>query len=110
MIGGRRVLARSADSARVTRLLAALARTARLRTFDEALATAAEEVRNISGAAAAMCCSLNARGDWAGMIVDAEGGRPATNDAIAALRELVSDDGVACEIDLHETLLTTRLP
>lgn len=103
-------MARSADNTRVTRLLAALARTARLRTFDEALATAAEEVRNMTGATAAMCCSLNARGEWAGMIVDADGGRPATSDAIAALRELVADDGIAHETDLHERLLTTRLP
>jgi signal transduction histidine kinase len=64
----------------------------------------------MTGATAAMCCSLNARGEWAGMIVDAEGGRPATTDAIAALRELVAVDGVAHEIDLHERLLTTRLP
>ncbi|MEY2423287.1 MAG: hypothetical protein QOI95_3354 [Acidimicrobiaceae bacterium] len=110
MLGGRRVVARSADSGRVSRLLAALARTARLRTFDDALATAAEEVRNMTGATAAMCCSLDARGAWAGMIVDGEGGRPATPDAIAALRELTPDDGVAHEIDLHERLLTTRLP
>jgi signal transduction histidine kinase len=109
VIGGRRVVARSADSERTTRLLAALARTARLRTFDEALATAAQEVRNLTGATAAMCCSVDARGAWAGMIVDAEGGRPATPDAIAALRDLIGDDAVACEIDLHERLLTTRL-
>jgi signal transduction histidine kinase len=57
-----------------------------------------------------MCCSLNARGEWAGMIVDAEGGRPATTDAIAALRELVADDGGAYDVDLHQKLLTTRLP
>jgi signal transduction histidine kinase len=57
-----------------------------------------------------MCCSLNAHGEWAGMIFDGDGGRPATADAIAALRELTSDDGVAREIDLHERLLTTRLP
>jgi two-component system sensor histidine kinase KdpD len=87
-----------------------LARTARLRAFDDALATAADEIRNLTGATAAMCCSLNAHGEWAGMIVDADGGRPATADAIAALRELTSDDGMAHEIDLHDRLLTTRLP
>jgi K+-sensing histidine kinase KdpD len=110
VVGGRRVVARSADSERVSRLLAALARTARLRTYEEALATAAEEVRNMTGATAAMCCSLNAQGEWSGMIVDAEGGRAASADAIAALRELTSEDGAASEIDLHERLLTTRLP
>jgi signal transduction histidine kinase len=110
VVGGRRIVARSAENERVTRLLAALARTARLRTFDDSLATAAEEVRNLTGATAAMCCSLNAHGEWAGMIVDADGGRPASNDAIAALRELSDDDGLAREIDLHERLLTTRLP
>jgi signal transduction histidine kinase len=103
-------VARSAENGRVTRLLAALARTARLRTFDDSLATAAEEVRKLTGATAAMCCSVNARGEWAGMIVDGDGGRPATADAIAALRELADDDGIAREIDLHERLLTTRLP
>jgi len=64
----------------------------------------------MTGATAAMCCSLNARGEWAGMIVDAEGGRPATTDAIAALRELVADEGGAYDVDLHQKLLTTRLP
>jgi signal transduction histidine kinase len=110
VVGGRRIVARSAENERVTRLLAALARTARLRTFDEALATAAEEVRNMTGATAAMCCSLDARGAWAGMIVDADGGRTASADSIAALRELTSDDGAAREIELHDRLLTTRLP
>ena len=110
MVGGRRIVARSAENDRVTRLLAALARTARLRTFDDSLATAAREVRDLTGASAAMCCSMNARGDWAGMIADADGGRPASSDAIAALRELTADDGIAREIDLHERLLTTRLP
>src|SRR5260370_6224901 len=43
------------------------------------------------------------------MVVDADGGRPATADAIAALRELMADDESAREIDLHERLLTTRL-
>jgi signal transduction histidine kinase len=109
VVGGRRVVARSAENQRVTLLLGALARTARLRTFDDALVTAAEEARNLTGAAAAMCCSLDARGEWAGMIVDGDGGRPATGDAIAALQELTTDDGAAHEINLHERLLTTRL-
>ena len=78
VIGGRRVVARSAEYRRVTRLLEASARIARLRTFDEALGTAAEEVRAMTKATSAMCCSLNARGQWVGMVVDAEGGRPAS--------------------------------
>ena len=110
VVCGRRIVARSAESERVTRLLAALARTARLRTFDEALATATEEVLGMTGAAAAMCCSVDARGEWAGMIVDGDGARRATPDAIAALRELTGDSDEAREVDLHEKLLTTRLP
>ncbi len=103
-------MARSAENERVTHLLSALARTARLRTFDDSLATAAQEIWNLTSSTAAMCCSLNARGEWAGMIVDTDGGRPASNDAIAALRELAGEPGEACEMDLHEKLLTTRLP
>src|SRR5436190_3920721 len=74
----RRVLARSADHSGMTRLLSASARTARLRSFDDALATAAHEVRALTGASAAICCSLDARGEWVGMLADGEGGRPAT--------------------------------
>ena len=109
VIGGRRVVARSAEYRRVTRLLEASARTARLRTFDDALVTAAEEVRAMTRATSAMCCSLNASGQWVGMVVDANGGRPATGDAVSALRELLDDDRHAQEIELQERLLTTRL-
>src|SRR5438132_10921372 len=102
VIGGRRVVARSAEYRRVTRLLEASARTARLRTFDDALVTAAEEVRAMTRATSAMCCSLDARGQWVGMVVDGNGGRPATGDAVSALRELVDDDRQAQEIELQE--------
>ena len=108
VIGGRRVVARSAEYQRVTRLLEASARTSRLRTFDDALVTAAEEIRKMTKATSAMCCSLDARGQWAGMIVDSGGGRPATPDAIAALRALLDGDD-AREVELHDRLLTTRL-
>src|SRR5437763_1451331 len=109
VVGGRRVVARSGEYKRVTRLLEASARTARLRTFDDALVTAADEVRTMTKATSAMCCSLNAKGQWAGMVVDARGGRPATPDAVAALRELLDDDERARDIDLEGRLLTTRL-
>src|SRR2546429_5045631 len=92
VIGGRRVVARSGEYKRVTRLLEASARTARLRTFDDALVTAADEVRTMTKATSAMCCSLNAKGQWAGMVVDVRGGRPATPEAVAALPELLDDD------------------
>lgn len=109
VVGGRRVVARSAEYKRVTRLLEASARTARLRTFDDALVTAADEVRTMTKATSAMCCSLNAKGQWAGMVVDADGGRPAPPEAVAALRELLDDDERARDIDLEGRLLTTRL-
>ena len=109
IISGRRLVARSAEYQRVTRLLEASARTARLRTFDDALVTAAEEVRTMTKATSAMCCSLNARGQWAGMVVDANGGRPAPPEAVSALRELLDDDERARDIDLEGRLLTTRL-
>src|SRR3954452_23018097 len=108
VVGGRRVVARSAEYQRVTRLLEASSRTSRLRTFDDALVTAAEEIRTMTKATSAMCCSLDARGQWAGMIVDSGAGRPATMDAIAALRELLDGDD-AREVELHDRLLTTRL-
>src|SRR5690242_12407253 len=108
VVGGRRVVARSAEYQRVTRLLEASARTSRLRTFDDALVTAADEIRTMTNATSAMCCSLDARGQWAGMIVDSGGGRAATTDAIAALRALLDGDD-AREVELHDRLLTTRL-
>jgi signal transduction histidine kinase len=106
---GRRVVTRSTEHDRIARLLAAAARTARLRTFDDALATAADEIRAMTSAASVVCCSLTARGEWVGVVRDSEGSRPATPDAIAALRELMSDDETAREVELHERLLTTRL-
>ena len=106
---GRRVVARSGEEQRVSRLLAASARTAKLRTFDDALATAAVEVRQMIGASAALCCAVNPRGEWVGMLVDDQGGRPAPSDAVEALRDLVAEDPSAREIDLHERLRGTRL-
>jgi K+-sensing histidine kinase KdpD len=105
----RRVLARASDHEEMTRLLSASARTARLRTFDDALATATHEVRALTGVSAAICCSLNARGEWVGMIADGDGGRPATPDAVATLRELIADDETARSIELSSHTLSTRL-
>src|SRR5206468_8454457 len=59
VIGGRRVVARSAEYRRVTRLLEASARTARLRTFDDAPAPAAGEVREMPNPTSAVCCRPN---------------------------------------------------
>jgi K+-sensing histidine kinase KdpD len=109
VVVGRRVVARSAEHERVTRLLAASARTAKLQTFDDALATAANEVRDMIGASAAMCCALDARGEWVGMLVDSQGGRPAGAEAVAALRDLVVEDERAREVELSERLRGTRL-
>ena len=108
VVGGRRVVARSAEYQRVTRLLEASARTAKLRTFDDALATAAGEIRTMTRSSSALCCSVDARGQWVGIVVDSDGGRPAAPEAINALREIADDDG-AKEIDLQNYLLTTRL-
>ncbi|HEV3226809.1 MAG TPA: HAMP domain-containing sensor histidine kinase [Acidimicrobiales bacterium] len=109
VIGGRRVVARSAEYQRVNQLLAASARTAQLRAFDDALLTAAEEVKAMTHASSALCAALDAHGEWVGMIVDGDGGKPAPTEAVAALRELAEEDHTAREIDLHERLLTTRL-
>src|SRR5258708_4859057 len=106
---GRRVLTRSGEHERMMRLLAASARTAKLRAFDDALATAAEEVRLMTGATAVMCCSLTAKGAWVGMVDDTEGARPADADAIAALRELMTDNETVREIELHDRVRNTRL-
>jgi len=106
---GRRVVARSTEYDRMSRLLAASARTARLRAFDDALGTAAIEIRRMTGASSAICCSHTVRGEWVGMIDDSEGTRPATTEAVAALRELMAEDEGARDIELHERLLTTRL-
>ena len=108
IVGGRRVVARSAEYQRVRRLLDASARTAKLRTFDDALVTAAEEIRTMTRSVSALCCSLDARGQWVGMLVDGDGGRPAAPEAVSALRELADDDGPQ-EVDLQNYLLTTRL-
>src|SRR3954469_19927538 len=105
----RRVLARASDHEEMSRLLAASARTARLRTFDDALATATHEVRTLLGARAAICCSLDAHGEWVGMIADSDGGRAATPDAVATLRELIADDETARSIELSGHTLSTRL-
>jgi len=105
----RRVLARSSDHQGMTQLLSASARTARLRSFDDALATAAHEVRALTRANAAICCSLDARGEWVGMIADGDGGRPATPEAVATLRELIADDEHARSVDLSSHTLSTRL-
>lgn len=94
---------------RVARLLDASGHTSRLRSFEDALATAAQQVRWLVDSTGAICCGVNAQGQWVGMLVDARGSRPASGDAVETLRELASEDASAREIDLNERLLPVRL-
>ncbi|HEY2812961.1 MAG TPA: HAMP domain-containing sensor histidine kinase [Acidimicrobiales bacterium] len=94
---------------RVARLLDASGHTARLRSFEDALSTAAQQVRLLVDAAGAFCCAIDASGQWYGMMVDERGVRPANGDAVETLRELAAEDSSAREIDLTDRLLNIRL-
>jgi signal transduction histidine kinase len=94
---------------RVARLLDASGHTARLRSFEDALVTAAEQVRQLVDSSGAICCAIDAHGQWFGMMVDDREGRPASGDAVEALRELAAEDSSAREIDLNDRLLPVRL-
>jgi signal transduction histidine kinase len=94
---------------RVAQLLDASGHTARLRSFEDALATAAQQVRQLVDSSGAICCAIDAQGEWYGMMYDERGTRPATEDAVETLRELAAEDGTAREIDLNDRLLPVRL-
>ena len=99
----------SHEDRRINRLLDATSRTAKLRSFEEALTTAAAEACALSDADVGLCCAMDARGVWSGMLVDGDGPRAASIDAIEALRELVTEDPSAREVDLRALLLPVRL-
>jgi signal transduction histidine kinase len=94
---------------RVSRLLDAAGHTARLRSFEDALATIAQQVQLLVDSAGAICCALDAQGQWSGMMVDERGSSPASEDAIEALRELAAEDSSPREIDLNDRMLPVRL-
>src|SRR4051794_15309905 len=105
----RRSAADSHEGRQVTRLLEASSRTARLRSFDEALTVAAAEARSLTESDVGICCAVDALGHWCGTIVDADGTRPVGVDAIDSLRELIAEDPSARELDLRSRLLPVRL-
>jgi len=94
---------------RVSQLLDASGHTARLRTFEDALITAAQQVRQLVDSSGAICCAMDAQGEWHGMMYDERGSQPATEDAVEILRELAAEDGTAREIDLNDRMLPVRL-
>jgi K+-sensing histidine kinase KdpD len=97
------------ERVRVGRLLDAAGHTSRLRSFEDALATAAQQARLLVDASGAICCSIDARGQWFGVMVDGRGSRPASGDAVETLRELAAEDSSAQEMDLNDRLLPVRL-
>jgi signal transduction histidine kinase len=105
----RQSLKHERERRRVARLLDASGHTSRLRSLEDALATAAEQVRLLVDASGALCCAIDAHGHWTGMIVDDRGSNHATDDALDALRELAAEDGTAHAIDLNDRLLPVRL-
>jgi len=97
------------EKAQVARLLDASGHTSRLRTFEDALCTAAEQARSLVDAQGAICCSIDPHGQWFGVHVDGRGRRPATGDAVETLRELGAEDATARAIDVQDRLLPVRL-
>jgi len=94
---------------RVAALLDASGHTSRLRSFQDALVIAAQQVRSLLDSTGAICCGIDAHGQWLGMIVDARGFRPASGDAVDTLRELAMENTQPREIDLEARLLPVRL-
>lgn len=82
-----RLAAHRADHLRFKRLYAASARTGRLVTQFEAMATLADEARSLVTGAAAVCCATDRTGRWHGIVVGDEGNRLASDQEVeAALR------------------------
>jgi signal transduction histidine kinase len=105
----RQSLRHERERRRVARLLDASGHTSRLRSLEDALSTAAEQVRLLVDASGALCCAIDAHGQWTGMIIDDSGSRHVTDDALEALRELAAEDGTPHAIDLNDRLLPVRL-
>lgn len=81
----RRVAAHRADHLRFKRLYAASARTGRLVTQFEAMATVADEARKLVTGAAAICCTTDRAGRWHGIIVADAGNRIASDSEVDAV-------------------------
>lgn len=86
----KRVAAHRAEHLRFERLYAASARTAGLQGFQAALGVSAAEARSLVTGAAAVCCAPDRDGEWRGMLVDDHGLRPAEDELVAAVVQLVT--------------------
>ena len=93
----RRLAMQRAEQLRFERLYAASSRTGGLTALPEVLTTLAEEARSLVTGAAGLCCTRDASGVWFGLLVAADGARPAPSAAVAALLTL-ADEGSASEV------------
>src|ERR1019366_5110808 len=78
---------------RFERLYEASARTTRLDTLEQALASSASEARGLVTGGSAVCCVPTAGAEWTGMLVDDRGARAAAPDLVAVVVALVGRDG-----------------
>ncbi len=82
---------------RIERLFEATSRSARLVSFEQAVASTATESRHLLTGVAAVCCVPSAHGDWLGVVDDDDGLRPMSSFEVDALKALVEVRG-PCEL------------
>jgi signal transduction histidine kinase len=107
VLPGRWIVREREERHRTTQVLAASARAAGLRSFEEALAVAAQEGCHLGEGLTALCCATGPGGAWTGTLVAAGTMQPATPDQIAVVLELAASDGPV--VELRDRLLPVRL-
>ena len=93
----RYAVAQRDEHLRFERLYESLTRSARLLTFDDALAALATEARSLGTGSVAVCCAIGLDDAWHGARADDQGCAPAPPEIVAAAVAL-ADRGAGCEL------------
>lgn len=93
MFNSRHAAAQRDEHLRYERLHDASSRTAHLVDLDDALNLLAMEANGLATGLGAICCTVDATGEWIGVIVGDAGSRRASSDVIADLLRLIVDTG-----------------
>lgn len=109
VVSGRTVTRAQAERTRLERLYGASTGLARLAGREETLAGIAEEGRGLITGSAAICATTRDDGTWDGVLVDDDGARPLSDEAVVRVITAAAsaDQGV---IDLEGRTLAVELP
>jgi signal transduction histidine kinase len=100
IFNSRHAAAQRDEHLRFERLHEASSRTAYVVDLDDALRLLAAEANGLATGIGAICCTVDASGQWIGVAVDDAGSRRATPAVVEELRGIVIEGGDGKEVDL----------